>query len=240
MIHKLPPLGYALVCTLLLASTATAQKRKDEVRLLGSVEQFVTSTVDQIPQIPLDRRQQLEALSKQAAAILRDKGQLDLVFICTHNSRRSQMAQVWSQVAVAYYGVAGISTYSGGTEATACNVRTVRAFESAGLDVSRRKNGDNPVYRVRFAGGLQSLELYSKVYHEQPTVLQDYFAVIVCGDAEERCPLVQGTTHRNVLRYQDPKESDGTPQEEQTYMQRNQQVACEMFFVVSRIQQLLK
>lgn len=237
---RIRPVLPALAATFLLSSPSLAEKRKDDVRLLGSVEQFVSSTVEQLAQIPADRQRELALLTEQAAAVLNDSGQLDLVFICTHNSRRSQMAQVWAQVAATYYQVPGIVTYSGGTEATACNERTVRALQSSGLNVTTRRKGENPVYRVRFAGGLPPLELYSKVYHDQALVLKDYFAVIVCGDAEEKCPVVMGTEHRHVLRYQDPKVADGTTREASTYMERNQQIAREMFYLISQISERLQ
>jgi hypothetical protein len=164
----------------------------------------------------------------------------NLVFICTHNSRRSHFSQVWCQVAAEYYGVSGINAYSGGIEATACNIRTVRALRRAGLSVATSTRGDNPVYLIQYSDDKPPIRAYSKIYSAEGNPSRKFAAVICCSDADKKCPLVIGADGRFPLHYDDPKSADGTPQEAARYDQRSFQIACEMFFVMSQVADGLK
>ena len=73
---------------------------------------------------------QFETISPERKAILlplinfiqekvNKKQEIRLNFICTHNSRRSHLSQVWAQTAAAHFNVKNVFCYSGGTEATA-------------------------------------------------------------------------------------------------------------------------
>ena len=223
------------MASLLLVGTGQSEKRKDDVSLLMSLDSFVEQAIKGRGEIADQRRQELDELARESAAVLKDQGRLELVFVCTHNSRRSQMAQVWAHVASVHYGVSGLTTYSGGTETTACNPRTVTALKTAGLAVDSRRQGENPVYRVHFSERAKPLQLFSKVYHDEENPSQDFFAVICCSEADTNCPVVEGTSHRYALHYLDPKVSDETPTEAETYMERNRQIAREMFYLVSII-----
>ncbi len=225
----------AVVISLVLQNSALAEKRKGDIRLLMSLESFIEQADKGENEISEARPQELEHQAGESAAWLTKQGTVVLVYVCTHNSRRSQMAQVWAQVASAHYGVSGLSAYSGGTETTACNTRTVRALKTAGLAVNSRTEGENPVYQVRFSEQEKPLQLFSKTYHDEVNPREDFFAVICCSDADLNCPVVEGTTHRYVLHYLDPKASDETPAEAETYMERNRQIAREMFYLVSRV-----
>ena len=230
----------AVVVSLVLESSAMAEKRKDDIRLLMSLESFVEQAIEEKNEIAEARCQELDQLARESASWLKKQGTVELVFVCTHNSRRSQMAQVWAQVASAHYRVTGLSAYSGGIETTACNARTVRALKTAGLAVDSRKKGENPVYQVRFSEQAKPLQLFSKTYHDEVNPREDFFAVICCSDADMNCPVVEGTLHRYALHYLDPKVSDETPAEAETYMERNRQIAREMFYLVSSISQAIR
>lgn len=86
----------------------------------------------------------------------------ELIFICTHNSRRSHIAQVWAQTAATYYNVPNVVAYSGGTEATAFNPRAVKAMEEAGFKITKTTEGTNPVYEVRFSDDATFIKAFSK------------------------------------------------------------------------------
>jgi len=160
---------------------------------------------------------------------------VQLTFICTHNSRRSHLAQIWAQVAADYFQLPGVETYSGGTEATACNIRTVRSLRRAGLQLVASTESDNPVYLVQYADNRAPLEVYSKVYNAQPNPQQGYAAMMCCSDVDEHCPIVHGAAARIPLHYVDPKESDDTPQEAATYDERSIEIGREMFYVFSQV-----
>jgi arsenate reductase len=171
------------------------------------------------------------------AAYIREKRAaglpVKLIFICTHNSRRSHFGQVWAQIAAHYFGVAPVDCFSGGTETTACNPRTVAALERAGLEAQPVTAGDNPVYLLRYADGANPLAAFSKVYDQAPNPRKDFAAVMTCSQAEENCPFVPGAEKRFSITYDDPKVSDHTPGETAAYDARCRQIAGEMLYVFS-------
>lgn len=155
-----------------------------------------------------------------------------LVFICTHNSRRSQMSQLWARVAADYYSIDGIETFSGGTEATAFNPRAVSALEKMGI--SFEKSGeDNPVYTFESKGN--KYKYFSKKYDDESNPKDNFCAVMTCSDADENCPYIPGANFRVSLKYDDPKEFDGTELEEEKYLERSMQIATELFYVMSKV-----
>lgn len=155
-----------------------------------------------------------------------------LVFICTHNSRRSQMSQLWARVAADYYSIDGIETFSGGTEATAFNPRAVSALEKMGI--SFEKSGeDNPVYTFESKGN--KYKYFSKKYDDESNPKDNFCAVMTCSDADENCPYIPGANSRVSLKYDDPKEFDGTELEEEKYLERSMQIATELFYVMSKV-----
>lgn len=195
---------------------------------------YVTEVQAEAEMIPAERRAELEHLSgffrEQASAGETAK----LVFICTHNSRRSHLAQIWAQTAAHVSGVSGVETYSGGTEATAFNPRAVAALERAGFRIEAQAEDDNPRYLVRFSDGTEPMECFSKVYDQPPNPSEDFCAVMTCSAADEGCPVVFGAFERIAIRYDDPKEYDGSVFEQKKYDERCRQIAREMLFALSR------
>lgn len=177
----------------------------------------------------------IELLRPLAEAVAK-AGSIDIVFICTHNSRRSHMSQVWAQTGARYFGLEGVRTYSGGTEATAFNPRAVAALERAGFEIERGYGVDNPVYTVR--GGDLAMECFSKRFGDRPNPQQEFAAVMTCSDADQACPFVPGASMRFAIAYVDPKVADGTPEEAATYDERCAQIAAEMLWTMKAASQM--
>jgi protein-tyrosine-phosphatase len=179
----------------------------------------------------------IESLDK-IASYIRDKQEkkekTEIIFICTHNSRRSHLAQIWTQTAAAHYDLKNISTFSGGTEATAFNFRTVASIERFGFKVEN-PGGENPKYKVSFSEGAEPMTCFSKKYSDTFNPQTSFLAVMVCDDADEACPVVQGAEARVSLPFVDPKKSDGTAEESATYDARSRQIALEMYYVMSKV-----
>lgn len=164
-----------------------------------------------------------------------------LTFICTHNSRRSHLSQVLAQLAADYYfphSNPPIQTYSGGTEATACNERTIRAFRKVGFSIVSLSGGDNPVYLLQYAENRPVLELFSKIYDQAGNPQKDYVAFLTCDHANTMCPIVRGARARIPLPFLDPKSSDGSPSESETYHQRLLEIGRECFYLFRNLAQL--
>ncbi|GJQ61677.1 MAG: arsenate reductase [Melioribacteraceae bacterium] len=160
---------------------------------------------------------------------------INLNFICTHNSRRSIISQIWAQVAAYYYGVDKIVTWSGGTEATAFNPRAVKAIRSTGVSIKQTSDSENPRYQVEFAREIEPLVVFSKKYNDPFNPQSEFCAVMTCDSADEACPVVFGSDARVALTYKDPKEFDGTEKEAQMYAKRTFEIATEIFWMFSQI-----
>jgi len=192
------------------------------------------SLVLQFDQLPTERKTLLTELThfiQQSTA-----GQpVYLNFICTHNSRRSHIAQLWAQAAAHYFGVKDIVCLSGGTEATAFNPRAVKAMQEAGFQMTIEKPGDNPVYEVSYSDSASPTKVFSKKYDDAFNNNPGFAAIMTCSHADENCPLVLGAKTRIAITYDDPKEFDGTPLESAKYVERVQQIGREMLYAFSKI-----
>ncbi len=185
--------------------------------------------------IPDDRSLLLQRLAGWIRARLEAGEPARLVFICTHNSRRSHLAHVWAETAVRAYGLNGIEGFSGGTEATAFNPRAVAALERAGFRIERHSSGDNPEYAVRFAEDAAPIRCVSKVYDQPPNPTDGFCAVMTCSSADAGCPVVFGADERVAVPYDDPKDWDGTAEEQSAYDDRCRQIAREMVYAIRTV-----
>jgi len=181
-----------------------------------------------------ERKEKLNALASLAKKELEEKAVLRMNFICTHNSRRSHIAQLWAWAAAEYFGVRPFEGFSGGVEVTAFNPRAVAAMRRAGFIIGDA-NGGNPRYPVRLEENGPDMECWSKTYDDPANPTKDFIAVMVCTDAEQNCPFVAGASHRFSLSFEDPKASDGTAQEVQVYDERVEEIGREMAFLFERI-----
>ncbi|MBZ0179431.1 MAG: hypothetical protein K8F36_09070 [Melioribacteraceae bacterium] len=185
--------------------------------------------------IPAERKKILNEFSDYISNKVKDGKEVNLTFICTHNSRRSHISQIWAQTAAEYYGIPNIKCFSGGTEATAFNPRAVKALRKAGFKIEKKYDSDNPVYNVYYSDDREPIECFSKVYSDKYNPQKNFAAIMTCSDADENCPVVFGAEARFPIRYDDPKEFDGTELEEAKYDERVEQIGREMLFVFSNV-----
>ncbi|MCF8364805.1 MAG: hypothetical protein K9H16_03435 [Bacteroidales bacterium] len=201
-----------------------------------TLQGYANSLPDEFDQIPAERQEKLKEIGDYMFGVWTPATRVRPLFVCTHNSRRSQMSQVWMQAAGYFYGVTNVVAASGGTEATAFNKRAVAALERAGFRVHDNKlNPDNPSYILSMGKRYESMHLFSKKYDDGMNPHHDFFAVMVCSDADKTCPVVDGADERFSLPYDDPRFSDNTASEEITYDERCRQIAREMFFIMDHV-----
>ena len=184
--------------------------------------------------IPEGRKAVLAKLGTYIQQKKDHKQPVHLVYICTHNSRRSHLGQVWAAVAAAYYHVPNVHTYSGGTETTALHPNVIRALQTTGFEVSLQGNTSNPVYHIYFGDG-QFCSCFSKVYDDPVNPHEQFAAIMTCSDADENCPFIPGAEQRIPTTYEDPKVTDDTPLEAQTYLDRSNQIALETLYAFSLV-----
>jgi arsenate reductase len=184
-------------------------------------------------EIPVEREQVLQPLIQYVQYKLDIGETAYLNFICTHNSRRSQFAQIWAQTAADYYNLP-VRCFSGGVEVTACNDRTVASLKRFGFDITTH-GLDNPKYQIRYSQVGKPITAFSKLFDDPENDTASFAAVMTCSHADENCPFIPGTEQRISVRYEDPKAFDDTSQEAEKYDERSVQIASEMFFVFSKI-----
>lgn len=192
---------------------------------------------------PEERKVELRALAQWVTAQLAQSDSAELVFICTHNSRRSHLAQVWAQVGADLHGLDGVRTFSGGTESTACNPRTVAAMQRAGFEVSAHDQDhgeDNPTYAVLPGPSSTPQLCFSKTCGDDANPDSGFAAVMTCSSADKGCPIVYGAAARFATPYVDPKVSDGTDQEGVTYDARCAQIGGEMLWMMAQVESPVK
>jgi arsenate reductase (thioredoxin) len=219
----------------ILVSGTVSMPSLGTAALAPSLAKYVVARAAEFDHVSADRRAKLDELAAHIR-MQRDAGEpVRLVFICTHNSRRSHMTQLWAAAAAATYGIGDVETFSGGTEATAFNPRAVAALERAGFEIKTSAPSDaNPKYLVRLSPDSDTLECFSKIYDQAPNPTSDFCAVMTCSAADEACPSVPGATLRLAIPYDDPKVADGRADEAATYDERCAQIAREMLFAFAR------
>lgn len=224
-----------LTCFVLLGLAMSDSSAEAASRLYPEVVEFLDARVAEFEQIPTDRRAELRQLTDYVAEQRTAGEPARMTFICTHNSRRSHLAQLWAAVAAAHFGIEGVETFSGGTEATAFNPRAVAAVRRAGLRVAEPVEAGNPRYEVRFSDSAEPQIAFSKVYDESPNPTAGFCAVMTCTSADRACPTVAGAQVRVAVPYEDPKVADNTKGEAAKYDERCRQIAREMLFVFDQL-----
>lgn len=204
--------------------------------LIKEIEVFCKKLEEEFDLIPQERKDKLTALSDYISNKFQKKEVPKIIVICTHNSRRSHLGQIWLAAGADYFDLPEIKTYSGGTEATAFNIRSVDALRRIGFQIkSNQEPAANPVYEIRWKQGMEPYQAFSKKYDNAPNPKEKFAAVMVCSEADEACPFVFGTDFRLSLPFQDPKEYDGTVEETTRYDERCRQIGREMLFALSYV-----
>lgn len=198
---------------------------------------YINSMIQNYTSIPEARKSQLEEIAKAISDARNNKNEVNLTFICTHNSRRSIIAQLWADAAAKYFNLSGQSTYSGGTEATAFNQRSVKAMRKVGFEINMISDAENPVYHTKHSDLQEPIVTFSKKYGDLTYPQSNFIAIMVCSDADQGCPVVLGASKRFSLPYEDPKMYDDTEFEELKYDERVKEIGTEIFFMYSLIKQ---
>ncbi len=158
-----------------------------------------------------------------------------LNFICTHNSRRSHLSQIWAQTMAHYFGVPKVHCYSGGTEATALFPKVAETLTAQGFHIQMLSTQDNPVYAIKYDDNEEAVVCFSKCYDDSFNPSTGFAAIMTCNSADEACPMVIGAEARFPIKYDDPKAFDGTELQTAKYAERSLEIAREMWWVFSQL-----
>lgn len=202
--------------------------------LFPEISAFINSL--DVSTISEERKKTLQPLIDFVQSKVSHQETVAINFICTHNSRRSHLSQVWAQSIAYSLGIQNIICYSGGTEATAMFPMAAKTLENSGFQIQTLSEGKNPVYAIKYAENEHPIIGFSKKLDDDFNPKTGFAAIMTCDSANEACPFVVGTEKRIPITFLDPKAFDNTPQQAEKYQERSVQIATEMLFVFSKIQ----
>lgn len=186
-------------------------------------------------EITEERKEILKPLTEFIQRKLNDKKPINLNFICTHNSRRSHLSQVWAQIASDYFNIPKVTCYSGGTEETALFPKVVETLKEHGFQIVKISDTENPVYSIKYNEESHPVIGFSKRYDSPFNPDYGFAAIMTCSQADGGCPFIVGADQRIPITFEDPKVSDGTPEQTKIYRERSLEIGAEMFHVFSKV-----
>lgn len=201
--------------------------------------QNLSKTIQSITEISVsnERKEILQPFIDYIQNKVDHNDEIRLNFICTHNSRRSHLSQIWAQTMAFHFNLKNVFCYSGGTEATAMFPKVGETLLNQGFEIQKLSQNANPVYAVKFDENQHAIICFSKTYFDDFNPKRQFGAIMTCNNADEGCPMVFGAEARFPIKYDDPKAYDGTESMNEKYAERSLQIASEMYFVFSQIKQ---
>ncbi len=181
------------------------------------------------------RKEKLKPLIDYIQIKITNNQYIRLNFICTHNSRRSHLSQIWAQALGHHFNIKNLTCYSGGTEATAVFPTVIETLLKQGFETDVLSAGSNPVYSIKYAVNEPAVIAFSKTYDNTFNPQSEFAAIMTCSQADAGCPFIAGAEKRIPITYDDPKAFDNSQLESKKYQERSLQIASELFYVFSQI-----
>ena len=186
-----------------------------------------------------ERKAVLQPLTDFIQSKVSNNQEIRINFICTHNSRRSHLSQVWAQTMANYFNIKNVFCYSGGTEATALFPMAAETFKNSGCQIKTISEGNNPIYSIKYSDNEHPIIGFSKKLDDSFNPKSEFAAIMTCSQADGGCPFISGAEKRIPITFEDPKVFDNTPQQNEKSRERSLQVAAELLYVFSQIQSKL-
>ena len=201
--------------------------------LFPKIEEFIKAV--QAQNIADHRKVILQPLIDAVQSKTSNNQDIRINFICTHNSRRSHLCQVWAQTMAYYFKLTNVYCYSGGTESTALFPMVAETLQNSGFQIQTISNNENPIYSIKYADNAHPIIGFSKILDDEFNPKSKFIAIMTCDSANEACPFVPGAEQRIAITYTDPKVFDNTSQQAEKYSETSLQIATELFYVFSKI-----
>jgi protein-tyrosine phosphatase/arsenate reductase len=200
-----------------------------------AIQTYINHLTEAFESIPIHRKEILEKITEYIRSKQEKNQPISLLYICTHNSRRSHYGQIWAHVASSLYSIKNVAAYSGGTEATSFNDNAIKALKRIGFRIQPSDELENSKYEVFYDAEEKPIECFSKVYYDHTNPQNNFAAIMTCSEAESNCPLIPGADIRIGTPYEDPKLYDDTAQQDEMYDARCRQIALETLYVFSKL-----
>ena len=204
-----------------------------KAKLFANIENVISKL--SLKNISNERKQILQSLVDYIQQKVNSQDAIRINFICTHNSRRSHLSQVWAQTMAFHFGIKNVYCYSGGTEATALFPMAAEALRDSGFHIAALSHGENPIYSIKYADNEPPVIGFSKKFDDDFNPKSGFAAVMTCSHADIGCPFIAGAEKRIPITFEDPKAFDNTPQQAEKYRERSLQIATELLYVFGQI-----
>ena len=201
--------------------------------LFNKIEDIISSL--DIESISNERKKTLNPLIDFIQNKVNKKQDIRINFICTHNSRRSHLSQVWAQTMAYYFNIKNVYCYSGGTESTALFPVVVETLKTSGFKINKIADTNNPIYSIKYSENEYPIIGFSKKVEDNFNPKSDFAAVMTCSQADKGCPIINGAEKRIPITYEDPKAFDNTSLQTEKYNERSLQIATELKYIFSQI-----
>ena len=163
------------------------------------------------------------------------KEKIRLNFICTHNSRRSHLSQIWAQTLAYYFKINNVECFSGGTQATAMFPKIAEILEKEGFEIIKLSESQNPIYAIKYDDNELPIIGFSKSFDDKFNPQSNFCAIMTCSSADEGCPFISGAEKRIPIRFEDPKVFDGTKKMDEKYLEKSREIGKELFYVFLKV-----
>ncbi len=157
---------------------------------------------------------------------LTNKKKLNLVFICTHNSRRSQFSEIWGNILSTYHKK-NINVLSAGMIKTEVYFQVIESLKRIGFKITHNKNS----YLLQHLN--INMNLYSKILSD--IKINNFISIMTCSEAEASCPIDLRSKSNLKLLYEDPKIYDNTKNEQKKYDSTCLKIAYELNYIFKNI-----
>jgi len=201
--------------------------------LFSEIEMLIKAL--NLESISSERKALLQPLIDYIQSKVSKNQEIRINFICTHNSRRSHLSQVWAQTMANYFTIKNVFCYSGGTEATALFPMVAETLQNSGFQIKKISAKHNPIYSIKYAANEHPIIGFSKKLDDEFNPKSEFVAIMTCIQADDDCPYIAGAEKRIPIPFEDPKAFDNTPQQAEKYNERSMQIATEMRYVFSQI-----
>ena len=204
-----------------------------KTKVFDPIDQVIsTLSTDNISE---ERKEILQPLAEFIQSKTDTQEPIRINFICTHNSRRSLLSQVWAQTMAFYFNVQNVQCYSGGTESTALFPMVAQTLKITGFQIEPISEGKNPIYSIKYAENEPPVIGFSKKLDDDFNPKSEFAAVMTCSQADGGCPFIAGAEKRIPITFEDPKAFDNTPQQAEKYQERSLQIATELLYIFAQI-----
>lgn len=151
--------------------------------MFSEIEQVIKALNPQT--ISTERKAILQPLTEFIQSKVSNQQDIRINFICTHNSRRSHLSQVWAQTLAYHFNIKNVFCYSGGTESTALFPIVAETLQNSGFQIKTISKNENSIYSIKYAYNQHPIIGFSKRLNDDFNPKSEFAAIMTCDSANE-------------------------------------------------------